>query len=340
MFLVTSSLMPISQERMILTKMARPDLRMFWQENQDKADSSNPFYEEIRRMERYDNEVCPEEWRAAVKHVKEKGIDTIEVMQKFGDRKFLYPQSVIESLANAYNEVQKSARFFPRDSGVKFSLPIQTQKFGADTMARLKVENAPFRTPNYQEIFKMSDKLKGFKLIFSTYTKYETYFDDVGLSNFAAGIFGLPDESPEDSECDAFSLGSLTLDGLKSISERRFTYSFGVSTFKMTDIAEEFARLYNLPLQKRAGRDREEMIGVGYQLEEILSVKEVMPKNVLPIFGALESARDKGLFSKVTLFEVKPLDLQLPQKYYLAAGVDHFNNKYPLAYIPSENDID
>ena len=318
--------------------MTRSDLGMFWKENQYRAELSNAFSEEIRRMEKYDEEVCPEEWRAAVKHVKEKGINLVEIIQKFGDREFYYPKSVLESLANAYNEVQKSARFFPQDSSMAFNLPIQTQKFDSNTLAKLVAEKDIITTPYYQKIFRMNDKLKGFKSIFATYVQYES--SEV-LSNFTSNIFGLPDESQGGDECEAFSLGSLTLKGLKSISERRFTYSLGLSTVSDSDIAEEFAKLYNLPVKKSTGRNGGDLVTVGYRLEEVQTgIKKVMPKNVLPVFNALESARKQGLFSKVSLFEVKSNDLQLPKKYYLAVGVDHFNNKYPWAYIPSENDLE
>jgi len=44
------------------------------------------YPENLRRMQKYDNEICPEQWRPTIDFVKKNGFDWLEIIKRFGIR--------------------------------------------------------------------------------------------------------------------------------------------------------------------------------------------------------------------------------------------------------------
>jgi len=319
--------------------MTREDLRMFWQEDLDRFDASDLFREESRRMERYDSEVCPERWKKAVKYVKENGLNLIELFRKFGERRLVYPQRVLESLANAYNEVQKIKK--PDSVSIPLTLPFGAEGFSKDLIRKLLGEEKDVGGEALgRRNYALDDKIQGFSLVFAS-----SYNPAAGRLDGDACLYGLPEQyenGDETKNIAVFILGSISLSDLKSVSERRFTYTFGINPAKSGDSDEavgEFVNLRELPKKapsERYGADA----NAYYKRKPVKEDAKKIPSRLREMYENVMKAKKMGLFSDVKIFEIYSENVKLNKSYFMVSGFDVFGNELPYAYIPGENDID
>src|SRR3989338_11443058 len=82
------------------------NLKLLLKENIGMVSSpcDNLFSEELRRMEKYDNERLPQEMKEYFNYVKKPGRDFIDGLLRFGQIEFFYSREKLESMV-AYGEM-------------------------------------------------------------------------------------------------------------------------------------------------------------------------------------------------------------------------------------------
>ncbi len=305
----------------------------------------NMFAEELRRMQNYDSEVCPERWKPAITYLKKHGWDSPELLKRFGERQFKFnSKDELERLIRIYNFAIKNNAKYGLDGKARARVEILLEDYGFEKkeMDMLKKKSRIGGAFKYNEsdektrfstwsgdgeIFTIDDAIKGFSVLFCSRNKPEKY---------EAYLFGIPKEidlrldqvwGGTVKEPRVFLIGQVNIHELATIGNRRFMYIFGMQPAAEKDIIETLVKLNKLPAQG-SGKGYNK---VSYSLEEKDISQLNPPKAVSLIYDEALAAKEQRLFADVKVFELVMKKEEI-KKDPVVIGFDHLGNMHPLIY--------
>ena len=308
----------------------------------------NMFEQELRDMDIYDNGKCPERWREAIAYVNKNGFNSIDVLNKFGERKFCYSLERLEKMVGFYNGVSKLNHDIEYNDieeddedikeEIELKLPIEYLDTYDNNFLKglikwyeknkkgeilMKDKSMPYgyQGPKKLEIyFHLKDKIKGFSRFFGRYEAEK----DKEILYPKAKIYGLPEIFEEDNYHSFgktfLEIGEVDLEGLQGVSNRRFNYIFRSPPAIFGDIEESLIDLNNFPKNQN----------IKYKLEERTIKELTLPDSMREVYNEAKKAQEKRLFSDVKIYELT--GERLPKKDPVIVGFDVFKNKFPIVY--------
>jgi len=271
------------------------------------------FSEELRRLEKYDKELCPTRWRPAIEYVKENGVkreDKIELLRKFAERSFI-----------------PGDYFGERSIDVKRLSPLEIKKLREEGEASVRTRGIGSWTEDPGISFRLDDEVPGFSLLFGR-VKHRSLCSGPPYINRSlpfANIYGLPEEAPKiGSKSQAFRLGTLSLEELDSVIQRRFMYVFAMNPAEQRDVVSALIKINGFSKVSVDGNP------LHYWLEE-RDMSELNPtRGATLMHREAMDAKEKGLFADVRSYELCASEVLVSDP--VIVGFDCFKNMVPLIY--------
>ncbi|MFH1425440.1 MAG: hypothetical protein ABIG28_01775 [archaeon] len=322
------------------------------------------FEEEIRRANKYDEEVCPPEHQSMLQYVvSDATVDVGDVLLRFGKRYLPkgYNEKDISAIIETHNFVESQRGICgdigPLRHGLGGGLFDYTKRIKNSDVRRLRKSG---KSGNF---FVLPEVREGFSFVFG-----EIRTEDEGLSmplldeDYKAFVYGLPDVRlghsyegtivseggqyhripfkmipiPKD-ETAAFWIGNLCLDqGLIDIAPRRFNYIFGCPPASEGEVIDALVRVNKLE-DHGTFRGRSEN-SRAYKLVEKKLGSLKAPRAAHLVFDEAVQAKKAGLFRDVKAYELVAREHPLPKRDPVIIGVDRFGQWYPIIYWAMENE--
>jgi len=274
------------------------------------------FSEELRRLEKYDSEVCPLRWRPVLEDIKDHGTMfgrdrayKIGLLRRFAERSFI-PEEHSDRLTD-----------------IKRLGPVEIKHLREEGETSVRTRGPGSWTENPGISFRLEDEVPGFSMVFGRVRHQDLLSGPpyVNRNMPFANIYGLPEKAIKvGTKSQAFKLGTLSLEELDSVALRRFMYTFGMNPAENRDVVRTLVKINEFPRISSDGNP------IHYRLEE-RSISELNPtRGAVLVYDEAIDAKEKGLFAEVKSYGL--CAKEVPVSDPVIVGFDHFGNMVPLIY--------
>ena len=286
----------------------------------DVSDGTGAFEEELRRMEKYDSQICPEKLRPAINFCKEKGFKPIDLLAQFGERNFipnlaLIARAYIElaNIADKHNSKLENNKF-----NIVASEALQLKRWGGHWQDSKYINKYQDGSEKCEGTRSLNDKIEGFTGFTGMYDYYRNkqQMPQLKVTGFFEGDRG---------NCYA---GTITLDGFEETTLRRFNYIFGMSPATEAQIVDTLITLNGFKKGEAEYELREE------------ELKSLNPPRAATLLykEAIGNAKEKGLFAEVKAYRLSRRQNWFNDRDPVIIGLDQFRNRYPIIYWGGKKD--